>query len=141
MPKPRTPLKILKNKGTYQKCRHDGRDDLELPEGIPDKPEYLNPIAAAEWDRVVKDLSFHGILSELDGPAVAIYCELYAEFQNTRSCPSNFPASKFSQLRQALSDLGMSPIARTKIPKSKQDPKKKNPFQSPPTGNKKGKTA
>ena len=114
--------------GTLRKDRHEDRDEIELPPGVPEKPEWLNKEASAEWDRVVPLLMDHGILSDIDGAALAVYCELYGEFQNSRGVPGSFNAAKFTCLRAAFTDLGLSPIARTKIPGSKKGPDKKNPF-------------
>lgn len=137
-------VSIHKNQGTYQKCRHEDRNDLELPPGIPEKPDYLNKLASKEWDRVVPLLAEHGIISDIDGPSIALYCELYDEFINTRTCPAAFNAAKISAMRAALADLGMCPIARTKIPGKEKPPPAGNPFQGltpskPAAGNKKKK--
>ena len=140
MARPKIPIKILKNKGTYQECRHGDRDEIELPTAIPEKPEFLSDCASEEWDRLVPLLMDYGIISDIDGAVLAVYCELFSEFKSTRSCPAAFPASKFASLRAASADLGLSPAARTKIPASKKDPKKKNPFAPTPTGKKKRKT-
>jgi len=106
-----------------------------LPPGVPDKPDFLNEFAAAEWDRIVEKLTGYGILSDLDGVALAVYCELYSEFRATRSLRLAFPAAKFAVLRAAYTDLGLSPAARTKIPGSKKAPEKKNPFAPKPKKN------
>jgi len=134
MGNPRKPKKLHVLQGTYKKNRHDGRDELELLPGIPKKPEYLNDIASKEWDKTVEKLSDYGIISDLDEAALAMYCELYSEFQSTRSCPSNFPAAKITALRTACADLGLSPISRTKIPGRTKKEKKKNPFAPPGNG-------
>ena len=128
MPRPRKSKKSHIAQGTFRKHRHEDREELDLPPGIPDKPEFLSECAAKEWDRIVPIMLEMGTLTELDSAALATYCELYVEFQSTRSCPSAFPASKFSALRMSFSDLGFSPVARTKIPGLKKELKKKNPF-------------
>ena len=141
MGNPRKPKSLHVLEGTFKKHRHDGRDEIELPPGVPEKPDWLNKFAAAEWDRLVPLLMDYGILSDVDGAALAVYCELYSEFKESRINPKLvFHAAKFTALRAAYTDLGLSPIARTKIPGSKKDPKKKNPFAPTPTGKKKRKT-
>jgi len=140
MANPRKPkrLKLLQN--TYQPCRDDGREEIELPRGVPEKPEFINKVASTEWDKMVDKLSRYGILSDVDGAALEVYCELYAEFRSTRSCPSAFPAAKYNSLRAAYTDLGLSPVARTKIPGSNKPDKNKNRFAPDPPKKKKRKT-
>jgi len=140
MAKPRTPLKVLKNQGTYQKCRHEDRRDLELPVGMPEKPDFLDKEAAKEWDKITPLLLEHGVISEIDGAALTHYCVLYGRFVlAVKSDPSSFTPAKSAALRNAFTDLGMSPAARTKIPGSGKDPKPENPFsKKPKKGNKAG---
>jgi len=138
--RPRKPKKLHLLQGTHQKCRHEDRDEIELPPGVPEKPEFLDDFAAEEWDRIVEKLSGYGILSNIDGAVLAVYCELYSEFESTRSCRSAFPASKFASLRAAYTDLGLSPAARTKIPGSNREIKKKNTFAPDPKKKTKRKT-
>ena len=126
MPNPRTPRQLKILKGTLQKCRD--RDELELPFGVPDKPEWLNKFASEHWDYIVPKLEEYGLLTEIDITVLAQYCELHAEFRTTRTMPSAFPASKHAALRAACSDLGLSPVARTKIPGSGKNKEKKNVF-------------
>jgi len=128
MGNPKKPKSLHVLQGTFQNSRHAARDEIELPPGEPEKPDWLNPAASDEWDRIVPLLLQHGLISEVDGMAVASYCELVAEFKSTRACPGNFQAAKFAALRAATSDLGLNPIARTKIPGGKKEEGKKNPF-------------
>jgi len=46
--------------------------------GIPEKPKWLLPEARAEWDRVVPELERLGLLSKIDGAALAGYCQNWA---------------------------------------------------------------
>ncbi len=131
MPRQRKSKKLHVVQGTFRKHRHEDREELELPPGIPDKPEFLSECGAKEWDRITPIMLDMGTLTKLDSAALATYCELYAEFQSTRSCPSAFPASKFAALRLSFSDLGLSPVARTKIPGLKKEPERNNPFARP----------
>jgi phage terminase small subunit len=131
MPRSRKPKKLHLLQNTYRKDRHGDRDELELPPGVPEKPGFLNETAAAEWDKIAEKLSDYGILSDLDEAALAVYCELYSEFQSTRSCPSKFPAAKIAAFRASYADLGLSPISRIKISSRAKKEKKKNPFAPP----------
>lgn len=46
----------------------------------PTAPAWLSPEAATEWERVVPELRRLDLLKEVDGPALAAYCETWAEF-------------------------------------------------------------
>jgi P27 family predicted phage terminase small subunit len=49
----------------------------------PTQPDYLSPLAAQLWDRIVAELPRLGLLKELDGPSLEMACETYARW---RSC-------------------------------------------------------
>lgn len=72
-PKP-TALKLLAG---------DRPDRVNLAEprpagGPPAPPEGLDAEAAAEWARMVPMLERMGVLTEADGPALAIYCRAHS---------------------------------------------------------------
>lgn len=46
----------------------------------PPKPDWLTAEASAEWDRVVPELTRLELLKEIDGAALAAYCEAWSEF-------------------------------------------------------------
>ena len=46
----------------------------------PSAPDWLSPEAAAEWDRVLPELTRLDLLKEADGAALAAYCESWATF-------------------------------------------------------------
>lgn len=46
----------------------------------PSKPDWLSGEASAEWDRVVPELQRLQLLKEIDGAALAAYCESWSEF-------------------------------------------------------------
>ncbi|WP_432147945.1 phage terminase small subunit P27 family [Streptomyces sp. bgisy029] len=47
----------------------------------PAAPEWLSPEAAAEWDRVMPELSRLDLVKEQDRAALAAYCEAWATFR------------------------------------------------------------
>jgi P27 family predicted phage terminase small subunit len=76
-PKP-TALKLLQ--GNPGKRSLNGREPR--PEVVaPDRPDWLSPAAAAEWERVVPELLALGLLTRLDRAALCAYCQAYAELQ------------------------------------------------------------
>lgn len=46
----------------------------------PEPPEWLSDEARKEWDRVVPALERLGLLTEVDGASLEVYCEAYALF-------------------------------------------------------------
>lgn len=76
-----TALKVLD--GTYREDRHGG--DVHAPVGAPLKPDWLGDIAARVWDERVEQLmSVPGLLSPLDGPALATYCHAWQRFHDAQ---------------------------------------------------------
>lgn len=75
-PKP-TALKIA--------AGNPGHRPLNLSEpkptiGRPKMPSHLSEYARQEWRRVVPQLLEMGVLTVVDGPMLALYCEAYAEY-------------------------------------------------------------
>lgn len=55
-------------------------EDEPQPEAGADMPE-LSAEAEKEWAYVAKQLEAAGVLTKLDGPALALYCEAYAAWK------------------------------------------------------------
>ena len=75
MARPKIPTEIKKLKGTYQPCR-DVVNEMN-PERIidlPYPPEYLNDNAKKEWYNVVREFQKLKMLTTLDLPMLAAYC-------------------------------------------------------------------
>jgi P27 family predicted phage terminase small subunit len=53
-------------------------NEPQVPAGIPECPKFLKGKAKAEWDRVVPLLNDNGMLTEIDGTALAGYCICFA---------------------------------------------------------------
>jgi hypothetical protein len=48
------PKKLHLVQNTIRPARHKDRQEVEVPESIPEKPEYLKGIASDEWDQMVE---------------------------------------------------------------------------------------
>jgi P27 family predicted phage terminase small subunit len=58
--------------------------------GIPEMPKELRPTARREWGRITLDLDALGVLSVVDGKALAMYCDAYADWEEAqRDCVRN----------------------------------------------------
>lgn len=58
--------------------------DPSVPVAAPPMPTCLSDEAVAEWERIVPDLLLLGLVSTLDGMALATYCEAVADWQRFR---------------------------------------------------------
>ena len=112
-------------------------------DGTP--PAYLTGAAADEWRRLVPELHRLGILSTLDGDALALYCETWARWRQAEAeilkggmvlrgrhgpIPSPYVAiaSRLAgQLRAPLVEFGMTPSARARV-KATPAPTSADPF-------------
>lgn len=122
MANPRKPASVHKLNGTYRQDRHGCK--LELPSSGPEKPGWLSASAEVEWDRVMDIMADSGFLCRTDGAALATYCELLAEFA---ASPADFPAGRLGQMRLLMSELGLTPSGRAKMPE--RESHKDNPFE------------
>lgn len=75
----KTPTRILKARGSW---RADERKNEPEPDfSIPDMPNWLtDPVAKAEWRRIVQSLGRERILTRLDRTTLALYCQAYADY-------------------------------------------------------------
>ena len=79
----RTPNALKLIEGTYREDRHGG---IHVPPGAPAKPDWLGPIASAVWDERVEELmTIPGLLSPMDGPALATYCHAWQRFHDAQA--------------------------------------------------------
>lgn len=104
------------------------------PEPGADMPDDLSPGAAKHWSKVAKQLDDAGVLTQMDGMALALYCETYARWKHANDqvvkfgpvvkAPSGFPiqspflaiANKaHNQMVKLLIEFGMTPSARTRV--------------------------
>lgn len=56
-------------------------DDLQPPEGAPDCPDWLDEEAKAAWGRLIPMLQAMGVLSRIDGGALARYCVYWSRWR------------------------------------------------------------
>lgn len=76
MAKPIALRLIEGDRGKHGPIKHEVKPRLVAPEC----PEWLEPEAQAEWKRIVPKLTRLGLLTEVDGAALAGYCQSYARW-------------------------------------------------------------
>jgi len=132
MPNIRKPNAIHKVNGTYRPDRHGAHgttlDDQGLP-SLPPPPTWLHPIGVMEWRRVVEILEPFNLLKATDYGILLGYCTLFAHMAVTDA--EEVKTTLFAQFRGYCNDLGLTPVARSKVHiesgKSKDDD---NPYNS-----------
>ena len=109
-------------------------DEPQIPASRPEAPSTLSEGARQHWDVVVERLADAKIMTNLDIPALEIYCEAYAKWADANQkiqehgplikSPQGFPmqspylqiANKaFDQMKAMLVEFGMTPSSRTKV--------------------------
>jgi P27 family predicted phage terminase small subunit len=89
MAKPIALRLIEGDRGKHGPVKHD----IKPRPVAPDCPEWLEDEAKAEWARIAPKLERLGLLSEVDGAALAGYCQAYA---------------RWSQAEQSIAVQGMT---------------------------------
>lgn len=132
-----TPSKILEVRGSRM-YRHS-KDEPKPQKGRPRCPAYLKGNAKTEWKRLVEMLDNMGILTKVDGNALARYCRLWQRWRRAeefieehgdqypvkdkegnvlsfRLFPSARVASMLAvELRRLECEFGLTPSSRTRI--------------------------
>ena len=130
-----TVLKLLRgNPG----CRPVNQNEPMPKGGLPPRPEYLSPKAAAAWDKFAAELSACGVATSLDGTALELLCNSYAQYLDgtekiaqhgavwVEKGDSAIPKFTWSpwwtvanrhwkQVQSMLAEFGMTPSSRSKV--------------------------
>lgn len=142
-PKP-TSLKMLQ--GTARADRVNDDEPKPTP-GVPDCPAWLNNDAKKEWRAIVPELERLGLLTAVDGAALAAYCQAYGDLawasreikRVGRVYQTDGPSGTMyrqrpemaiareaaAQMKSYLSGFGLDPASRTRLhvaPQGEADP-------------------
>jgi len=77
-PRP-TPTAILEQRGSD--LVRDRRNEPQPEKGHPDVPDWLDSDAKVIWHQVCTDLDSMGVLTKVDGGALARYCRLFVRWK------------------------------------------------------------
>jgi P27 family predicted phage terminase small subunit len=143
MPGPRptpTYLKLIRGNPGCRKIKPEPQPTI--PRKAPEPPDFLSDEAKAEWARVVPQLRVLGLLTALDTPLLAGYCQAYGRWiaaerilarlaaenpdtqgltiTGTMGSPMVNPMLKIARFCAAdvlrfAAEFGFSPAARTRI--------------------------
>ena len=120
--------------------------DEPTPQAGADAPDWLSPLAAEHWPLIAKQLDDAQVLTVMDAPALALYCEAFARWKHANEqlaklglvvkAPSGYPVQSpylsiankaFDQMAKMLVEFGMTPSSRSRVTKAKPS-ENKNPF-------------
>src|SRR5688572_15022259 len=96
--------------------RGNGRRPINKSEPKPSvgcaKPKFLTGRASQIWDEYAPELIRIGLLTSVDGPMFAAWCQLVEEFE---ADPQGMKAARISQMRGLAAAFGMEPSARARL--------------------------
>jgi P27 family predicted phage terminase small subunit len=84
-PKPLAIHQLNGNPRHFSQADLKGDENPAPPIGVPEMPKGLSKAAKREWKRIVPELMSLGVLSVVDGKALASYCEFYALWETARN--------------------------------------------------------
>jgi P27 family predicted phage terminase small subunit len=150
------PTKLKKLGGNAGK-RQLNEKEPDPPKGEPEMPPNLGKLAAAEWKSIVALLQPLGMLSSIDGKALAAYCHAFEQWVRADKEVSargiiveepilnkegdevgtkikRNPADIASQswlkvMKSYLIEFGMTPSSRTRLRVEKPADEEKDPFE------------
>ena len=141
-----THLKVLK--GTDQPCRINPEEPKPAADKV-EKPGGMTPEAAAHWDDMAPLMQEAGLLTNVDVPAFATYCEAWAEWRRATNdlnrvgalvrTPNGYPIlnplhsvvkNAFERQHKLLAEFGMTPSSRTRVKGQPKDGGKVDPWDA-----------
>jgi len=142
--RPRKPSALRLVHGTRDK--HKNKNEPK-PDGVATPPKWLSKAALKVWNELATELEAIGLLTSIDAPAFAVYCESYVELVQaenelikggrTQTTKDGFVRKSpwlsvrdeaHKRMMQIGGQFGFSPSSRTKIevkPKGKDTDKSK----------------
>lgn len=139
-----TPTHIKELKGNPGKRALNANEPV-APKGKPSCPKHIEGEGKKEWGRITKLLEEMGLLSKAEGPALALYCQMYARWVEAEANVKKFgmiiPVGEngalqlspyvsianqaMAQMQKLLCEFGLTPSSRSriKLPPAKKESK------------------
>jgi phage terminase small subunit len=119
--------KVHQLNGTYRKDRHGNPEDkLDFKIEVPDIPSNLQGSAIKVWNKAIAELEPLGILTQMDGCLLGIFCELMGVHLDD---PDGLTAAQNNQVRLIASEYGFTPGSRSKLSMPGAKKKTSDPFE------------
>ena len=129
-PKP-TALKLVTGNPGHRPLN---RKEPKPEAAIPECPDFVQGEARKTWRRIARKLHRIGLLTEIDGMALAVLCQSWAEYLDATAklketgmlvkSPGGYPIMNpylaianqaVKKVRALLAEFGMSPSSRSRI--------------------------
>jgi P27 family predicted phage terminase small subunit len=130
--RPRQPTQLRLLRGNPSKRRIP--PEVQPLRRVPDPPSCLMGDALLEWQRITPILVKLGLLTEIDGPALAAYCQAFARWQDAErelaehgpviTSPNGYQVQSpyigisnraVTIIKAFVQEFGMTPSARSRI--------------------------
>lgn len=101
---------------------YDRKNEPQPELSVPSCPEWLKDEGRREWNRLVKELTDLGMLTQLERGAMAAYCQAWAEFRcavEEGSFTTRDIAAK--RLIRLAAELGLTPASRSRVQVQKKE--------------------
>jgi phage terminase small subunit len=110
----RLPTNVKRIRGTLRSDRVNPREP-QLAAGRPRRPKWLSKDAREHWRRLCEDAERLGVLTPVDGDALALLAETIAQFIRYRDTDWR-AASTFSKFAlRLLMEFGLTPSSRGRV--------------------------
>jgi P27 family predicted phage terminase small subunit len=122
------------------------RPPVQINPSLPEPPDFLSPVALAEWHRLVAEFAASRLLTALDRGALGCYVTAYGDWATAeakireqgllmRTTSGRITRSPWAEISHQSMELmlkfgellGLSPVARTRL-SAVPTPRKDNPF-------------
>jgi len=117
MPRAKTPIEILKRRGTARPDQiRAAEQTLKLtPDGVGAAPEWFTPAMLAEWKRISNHPELKLVLSSADRAVVEHYCVLHERMVLDVKGERHMTASERQTYHATLTQLGWTPASRSRV--------------------------
>jgi len=87
-PRP-TPTRLLQLRGSKLVIKDRREREVKGPEGLADKPDWLDEMGQKAWDFLVPLLQQMGVLTRIDANALSRYCHMWSHWREAETFIAN----------------------------------------------------
>ena len=151
--RPRTPTKLKKLKGTFQKSR-SVKNEMQVEPWESDAPPHkLEGYALAEWNRLLPQLKLSGVVGKIDQSSLFALCNEWGKYMDAEELlkkngrvvksPNGYPmihpyeiisAQSFKRYKEMATQFGVTPASRSKVGSSGESAPAQDPYEAAVSG-------